>query len=125
MKSTNALDWACDLEKSGMPNEQAVAVAQVFHESHETLMENMREMFAEQAKSLNARFESLDKAVGKLGGEIQRVEGKLGGEIRRVEDKLESKHRWVIGLIIGVNGLAIGVIGLMVGAVLQMLSQTS
>ncbi len=89
MKSTNALDWACDLEKSGMPNEQAVAVAQVFHESHETLMENMREMFAEQA-----------------------------GEIR-------SKHRWVIGLIIGVNSLMIGVIGLMFGAVLQILSQTS
>ncbi len=111
MKSTNALDWACDLEKSGMPNEQAVAVAQVFHESHETLMENMREMIA-------TSHDNVIKAVGKLEGEIRRVEDKLGGEIR-------SKHRWVIGLIIGVNGLTIGVIGLMFGAVLRILSQTS
>ncbi len=100
MKSTNALDWACDLEKSGMPNEQAVAVAQVFHESHETLMENMREMIA-------TSHDNVIKAVDKLEGEIR------------------SKHRWVIGLIIGVNGLTIGVIGLMFGAVLRILSQTS
>ncbi len=122
MKSTNALDWACDLEKSGMPNEQAVAVAQVFYESHETLMENMREMIA-------TSHDNVIKAVGKLEGEIRRVEDKLGGDIQRVEDKLggeiQSKHRWVIGLIIGVNGLTIGVIGLMVAAVLQILSQTS
>ncbi len=96
MKSTNALDWACDLEKSGMPNEQAVAVAQVFHESHETLMENMREMFAEQAKNL-------DKAVDKLEGEIR------------------STHRWVVGLVFGIM---IGLTGLIL-AVLRIFPQAT
>ncbi len=107
MKSTNALDWACDLEKSGMPNEQAVAVAQVFHESHETLMENMREMIA-------TSHDNVIKAVGKLEGEIRRVEDKLGGDIQRVEDKLggeiQSRHRWLTGLMIGLTGLILAVL---------------
>ena len=56
MKTNNALDWVNNLEESGMSKDQAMAIAQILHESHETLMENMREMFAEQTKSLETNM---------------------------------------------------------------------
>ena len=69
--------------------------------------ENQSELADAAAKMIATSHDNVIKAVGKL------------------EDKLESKHRWVIGLMIGLTGLMIGVIGLMFGAVLRILSQAT
>ena len=90
--------------------------------------ENQGELADAAAKMIAASHDNVIKAVGKLAGEIRRVEDKLGGEIRRVEDKLggeiqrvegklETRHLWVIGMMIGLTGLML--------AVLRILSQTS
>ena len=61
--------------------------------------ENQSELADAAAKMIATSHDNVIKAVGRLEGEI-----------RRVEDKLESKHRWVIGLMIGLTGLILAVL---------------
>lgn len=94
MKSTNPLNWADNLEESGMDHNQARAVAQVIHEPHETLMENMREMFAEQTKYLDARFESLEKML----------DTKVKGEVATV---VRQQTYWLTGIMVALAALLV------------------
>lgn len=99
MKMNNALKWAENLEESGMPSAQAREVAQIFHESHETLMENMREMFAAHERILDIKLESLEtKLDGKLDGMATKAD---------VKEEINRLTRFTAILWLSVVGLTV------------------
>ncbi len=67
-----------------------------------------QEQLADAAVALITKsHDNVMKSVAEVKAEIAEVKAEVKAEVAKVEDRSESRHRWVIGLILALAGLMV------------------
>ena len=91
------------------------------------LREDIREGFAQQRETFNARFDAVDGKVDAVDGKVDAVDGKVERHFaEHTEQANESKtgRRWLIGIAIGVGIAVAGLVGQYLPAIIQALQSS-